>query len=61
MAKKNRKMTASAKFPAADAVHLGDPKLAGRVFYRDPTSPGGSVRYAAGDPDAKGECVILPE
>ena len=61
MAKIMKTGTAPAKLPAADAVLLGDPAIKPRLFYRDASDPAGSVWYAADDPAAKGELVILQE
>jgi len=49
-----------AVLPTTSRVHLIDPRLLGRVFYRDDRCPAGSVWYHPNDPNARGDLVILP-
>lgn len=59
--RKHSSRSPAVRVPCASGILVGDPAIRGRMYYRDASSPAGSVWYALDDPDARVELVILQE
>jgi hypothetical protein len=59
--KKNVWVTVSASRPGPSPIVVLDGETMKRAYYRDESSPAGSVCYHVGDAEAPGTFVLMPE